>query len=228
LVVEVLTTRRVLRDELAREPTLEEVMGRMEMPLKRLLTPLAVIQGLRELNLPLGEIGTSETLLMAIRVLSGLALRKGLSSDWGFYVEGSSKDPGQGFSIRRETLEREIASLTPREGHLLPMSFGIGIRMDTDHTLEEVGQQFSVTREQIRRIEAKALGKLNRIRKLKQRRSESHAYGFRPIGAADLPLIRDWLRRPHVARWWSDPGQADRRPPPKLGRSRLRRLCHAA
>ena len=58
----------------------------------------------------------------------------------------------------RETTTRVLASLTPREERVLRMRFGIG--MNTDHTLEEVGQQFSVTRERIRQIEAKALRKL--------------------------------------------------------------------
>ena len=59
----------------------------------------------------------------------------------------------------RETTTRVLASLTPREERVLRMRFGIGIGMNTDHTLEEVGQQFSVTRERIRQIEAKALRK---------------------------------------------------------------------
>ena len=68
----------------------------------------------------------------------------------------------------RETTTRVLASLTPREERVLRMRFGIG--MNTDHTLEEVGQQFSVTRERIRQIEAKALRKLkhpSRSRKLR-------------------------------------------------------------
>ncbi len=70
--------------------------------------------------------------------------------------------------IRSETTTRVLASLTPREERVLRMRFGIG--MNTDHTLEEVGQQFSVTRERIRQIEAKALRKLkhpSRSRKLR-------------------------------------------------------------
>src|SRR3546814_8512190 len=75
----------------------------------------------------------------------------------------------------RETTTRVLASLTPREERVLRMRFGIG--MNTDHTLEEVGQQFSVTRERIRQIEAKALRKLkhpSRSRKLRSFRSEEH------------------------------------------------------
>ncbi len=69
----------------------------------------------------------------------------------------------------RETTTRVLASLTPREERVLRMRFGIG--MNTDHTLEEVGQQFSVTRERIRQIEAKALSKLKHPRRSHRLRS---------------------------------------------------------
>jgi RNA polymerase sigma factor (sigma-70 family) len=74
------------------------------------------------------------------------------------YIETSNRDVDHDDQGERETTTRVLASLTPREERVLRMRFGIG--MNTDHTLEEVGQQFSVTRERIRQIEAKALRKL--------------------------------------------------------------------
>ena len=85
--------------------------------------------------------------------------------------KAGANQPGGDAAIQanlRETTTRVLASLTPREERVLRMRFGIG--MNTDHTLEEVGQQFSVTRERIRQIEAKALRKLkhpSRSRKLR-------------------------------------------------------------
>jgi RNA polymerase primary sigma factor len=96
-----------------------------------------------------------------------------LSEQILFQMEGSVAEDKQAIeaaiqSNLRETTTRVLASLTPREERVLRMRFGIG--MNTDHTLEEVGQQFSVTRERIRQIEAKALRKLkhpSRSRKLR-------------------------------------------------------------
>ena len=87
----------------------------------------------------------------------------------------------------RETTTRVLATLTPREERVLRMRFGIG--MNTDHTLEEVGQQFSVTRERIRQIEAKALRKLkhpSRSRKLRDERTVA------PPGVARRAVARLW------------------------------------
>ena len=98
----------------------------------------------------------------------------------------------------RETTKQVLASLTPREQRVLRVRFGIGV--DKDQSLDEVGRQFSVTREHIRRIEARALAKLR-----KPRRSEGSDYAFRPVTPLDLPTMARWLRRPHVAEWWSDP-----------------------
>lgn len=96
---------------------------------------------------------------------------------------------------QRETTARVLAGLTPAEERSLRERFGFGSDMD----LEEVERQFSVTRERIREIEKKAL------RKLKRGEARGHDYAFRPVLAADLPLIARWLTQPHVARWWSDP-----------------------
>lgn len=168
LVIQVLEARRSLCDELAREPTLEEVMARTEMPLKRLFVPLAIIQELRALSLPLDEVGTSQTLLMAIRVLSSLAPRKQKFRGAGYYVEGTSKEAGQGFSVGRETLERAQADMAS-DGEqcirrILDSYVACGV-------LVEVGEQSSVTRERIREIEAKAL---RRRRWLRPRRAFAH------------------------------------------------------
>ena len=97
----------------------------------------------------------------------------------------------------RETTARVLDSLTPREEQVLRMRFGIG--MNTGHTPEEVGQQFSVTRERIRQIEERAM------RKLKTQYQLAQDHGFRPVTADDLATISDWLGRSHIAEWWSDP-----------------------
>src|SRR5262249_31193013 len=89
----------------------------------------------------------------------------------------------------RETTTRVLASLTPREERVLRMRFGIG--MNTDHTLEEVGQQFSVTRERIRQIQAQALRKVkhpSRSRKLRSLLDNSHgSYFIVPAVASEVP-----------------------------------------
>ena len=143
------TSRQMLHD-MGREPTPEELAKRMHMPLEKVRKILKIAKEPVSLETPVGDEDDSQ--------LGDFIEDKGalLPSDAAIQ------------SNLRETCTRVLASLTPREERVLRMRFGIG--MNTDHTLEEVGQQFSVTRERIRQIEAKALRKLkhpSRSRKLR-------------------------------------------------------------
>jgi RNA polymerase primary sigma factor len=143
------TSRQMLHD-MGREPTPEELAKRMHMPLEKVRKILKIAKEPVSLETPVGDEDDSQ--------LGDFIEDKGalLPSDAAIQ------------SNLRETCTRVLSSLTPREERVLRMRFGIG--MNTDHTLEEVGQQFSVTRERIRQIEAKALRKLkhpSRSRKLR-------------------------------------------------------------
>jgi RNA polymerase primary sigma factor len=143
------TSRQMLHD-MGREPTPEELAKRMHMPLEKVRKILKIAKEPVSLETPVGDEDDSQ--------LGDFIEDKGalLPSDAAIQ------------SNLREICTRVLASLTPREERVLRMRFGIG--MNTDHTLEEVGQQFSVTRERIRQIEAKALRKLkhpSRSRKLR-------------------------------------------------------------
>jgi len=143
-------TSRDLVQSLGREPTPEEVSGRMETTPDKVRQILKIAQEPISLETPIGEERDSHL---------------------GDFIEDKNAILPIDAAIQsnlRETTTRVLASLTPREERVLRMRFGIG--MNTDHTLEEVGQQFSVTRERIRQIEAKALRKLkhpSRSRKLR-------------------------------------------------------------
>lgn len=100
----------------------------------------------------------------------------------------------------RETIDRVLASLTPEEERVLRSRFQFSD--DSRLTIEQIDRQFSMTRERIRKIEEKALRKLG-----KGNQQQEHRYAFRPVAADDLTMIAAWLRRPHVARWWSDPAE---------------------
>ncbi len=133
------TSRQILH-EIGREPTPEELSGRLGMPLEKVRKVLKIAKEPISLETP---IGVEE------------------DSHLGDFIEDKNAIQPLDAAIQgnlRETTTRVLASLTPREERVLRMRFGIG--MNTDHTLEEVGQQFSVTRERIRQIEAKALRKL--------------------------------------------------------------------
>ena len=136
--------------ELGREPTVEELAVELGMDVKKVRHILKISQDIISLEAPVGS-EEDNTL--------------------GDFIEDSNAILPIEAAIQsnlRETTTRVLASLTPREERVLRMRFGIG--MNTDHTLEEVGQQFSVTRERIRQIEAKALRKLkhpSRSRKLR-------------------------------------------------------------
>ena len=133
------TSRQILH-EIGREPTPEELAGRLSMPLEKVRKVLKIAKEPISLETPIGDEEDSHL---------------------GDFIEDKNAIQPLDAAIQgnlRETTTRVLASLTPREERVLRMRSGIG--MNTDHTLEEVGQQFSVTRERIRQIEAKALRKL--------------------------------------------------------------------
>ncbi|MFZ5932210.1 MAG: RNA polymerase sigma factor RpoD [Pseudomonadota bacterium] len=143
-------TSRQMLHEIGREPTPEELAEKLSMPLEKVRKVLKIAKEPVSLETPIGDEEDSHL---------------------GDFIEDKNALLPIDAAIQsnlRETTTRVLASLTPREERVLRMRFGIG--MNTDHTLEEVGQQFSVTRERIRQIEAKALRKLkhpSRSRKLR-------------------------------------------------------------
>ena len=143
-------TSRQMLHEIGREPTPEELAEKLAMPLEKVRKVLKIAKEPISLETPIGDEEDSHL---------------------GDFIEDKNAVLPLDAAIQanlRETTTRVLASLTPREERVLRMRFGIG--MNTDHTLEEVGQQFSVTRERIRQIEAKALRKLkhpSRSRKLR-------------------------------------------------------------
>ena len=143
------TTRQIM-SEIGREPTPNELADRLHMPLDKVKKVLKIAKEPISLETPVGD---EEDSSLGDFIEDKNAL---------IPIEAAVK------SSLRHTTTRILSSLTPREERVLRMRFGIG--MNSDHTLEEVGQQFSVTRERIRQIEAKALRKLKhptRARKLK-------------------------------------------------------------
>jgi RNA polymerase primary sigma factor len=146
----IVRTSRQMLHEIGREPTPEELAEKLAMPLEKVRKVLKIAKEPISLETPIGDEEDSHL---------------------GDFIEDKSAVLPIDAAIQsnlRETTTRVLASLTPREERVLRMRFGIG--MNTDHTLEEVGQQFSVTRERIRQIEAKALRKLkhpSRSRKLR-------------------------------------------------------------
>jgi RNA polymerase primary sigma factor len=143
-------TSRQMMHEIGREPTPEELAERLHMPLDKVRKVLKIAKEPVSLETPIGDEEDSSLGDFIEDVNAILPVESAIHSNL------------------RETTTRVLASLTPREERVLRMRFGIG--MNTDHTLEEVGQQFNVTRERIRQIEAKALRKLkhpSRSRKLR-------------------------------------------------------------
>jgi RNA polymerase primary sigma factor len=143
-------TSRQMLHEIGREPTPEELAERLAMPLEKVHKVLKIAKEPISLETPIGDEEDSHLGDFIEDKYAVLPLEAAIQANL------------------RETTTRVLSSLTPREERVLRMRFGIG--MNTDHTLEEVGQQFSVTRERIRQIEAKALRKLkhpSRSRKLK-------------------------------------------------------------
>ncbi|MCC5985948.1 MAG: RNA polymerase sigma factor RpoD [Rhodobacteraceae bacterium] len=143
-------TGRQMLHEIGREPTPEELAEKLQMPLDKVRKVMKIAKEPISLETPIGDEEDSQL---------------------GDFIEDKNAVLPLDSAIQenlRETTTRVLSSLTPREERVLRMRFGIG--MNTDHTLEEVGQQFSVTRERIRQIEAKALRKLkhpSRSRKLR-------------------------------------------------------------
>ena len=143
-------TGRQMLHEIGREPTPEELAQKLQMPLEKVRKVMKIAKEPISLETPIGDEEDSQL---------------------GDFIEDKNAVLPLDSAIQenlKETTTRVLASLTPREERVLRMRFGIG--MNTDHTLEEVGQQFSVTRERIRQIEAKALRKLkhpSRSRKLR-------------------------------------------------------------
>jgi RNA polymerase primary sigma factor len=146
----IVRTSRQMMHEIGREPTPEELSEKLSMPLEKVRKVMKIAKEPVSLETPVGDEEDSHL---------------------GDFIEDKNAILPIDAAIQanlRETTTRVLASLTPREERVLRMRFGIG--MNTDHTLEEVGQQFSVTRERIRQIEAKALRKLkhpSRSRKLR-------------------------------------------------------------
>jgi RNA polymerase primary sigma factor len=143
-------TSRYLVQEIGREPTPEEIAEKMEMPLDKVRKVLKIAKEPISLETPIGEEEDSH--------LGDFIEDKGIISPQEAVISSNLS----------EQTRKVLASLTPREERVLRMRFGIGEKYD--HTLEEVGQDFDVTRERIRQIEAKALRKLrhpSRARKLK-------------------------------------------------------------
>jgi RNA polymerase primary sigma factor len=143
-------TSRQMLHEIGREPTPEELAEKLQMPLEKVRKVMKIAKEPISLETPIGDEEDSQ--------LGDFIEDKNAILPLDSAIQGNLK----------ETTTRVLASLTPREERVLRMRFGIG--MNTDHTLEEVGQQFSVTRERIRQIEAKALRKLkhpSRSRKLR-------------------------------------------------------------
>ena len=143
-------TGRQMLHEIGREPTPEELASKLQMPLDKVRKVMKIAKEPISLETPIGDEEDSQ--------LGDFIEDKNALLPLDNAIQGNLK----------ETTTRVLASLTPREERVLRMRFGIGV--NTDHTLEEVGQQFSVTRERIRQIEAKALRKLkhpSRSRKLR-------------------------------------------------------------
>jgi len=144
------TSRQILH-EIGREPTPEELAERLSMPLEKVRKVMKIAKEPISLETPIGDEEDSHL---------------------GDFIEDKNAIIPVDAAIHanlKETVTRVLASLTPREERVLRMRFGIG--MNTDHTLEEVGQQFSVTRERIRQIEAKALRKLKHPSRSRKMRS---------------------------------------------------------
>jgi RNA polymerase primary sigma factor len=147
----IIRTSRYLVQEIGREPTPEEIAEKMEIPLEKVRNVLKIAKEPISLETPIGEEEESHL---------------------GDFIEdkqvASPSETVINMNLQEQT-KKVLATLTPREEQVLRMRFGIGEK--TDHTLEEVGQKFTVTRERIRQIEAKALRKLRHPSRSKKLRS---------------------------------------------------------
>ncbi|MGC2122207.1 MAG: RNA polymerase sigma factor RpoD [Xanthobacteraceae bacterium] len=151
IINKIVRASRQMLSEIGREPTPEELAAKLHMPLERVRKTLKIAKEPLSLETPIGEEGDSN--------LGDLIEDKNAILPIDAAIQ----------SNLRETTTRMLASLTPREERIVRMRFGLG--MNSDHTLEEVGQKFSVTRERIRQIEAKALRKLKHPSRSRELRS---------------------------------------------------------
>jgi RNA polymerase primary sigma factor len=151
MIGKIVRTTRQMFAEVGREPTPEELAEKLGMPLDKVRKTLRIAREPLSLETPIGEEGDSH--------LGDLIEDKNALLPIDAAIQ----------SNLRETTTRVLASLTPREERIVRMRFGLG--MNSDHTLEQVGQQFSVTRERIRQIEAKALRKLKHPSRSRELRS---------------------------------------------------------
>jgi RNA polymerase primary sigma factor len=150
-VNKIVRTSRQMLNETGREPTPEELAEKLRMPLEKVRKTLKIAKEPLSLETPIGDEGDSH--------LGDLIEDKNAVLPIDAAIQ----------SNLRETTTRVLASLTPREERIVRMRFGLG--MNSNHTLEEVGKQFSVTRERIRQIEAKALRKLKHPSRSRELRS---------------------------------------------------------
>jgi RNA polymerase primary sigma factor len=151
IINKIVRTSRQILNEIGREPTPEELAEKLHMPLEKVRRTLKIAKEPLSLETPIGEEGDSH--------LGDLIEDKNAILPIDAAIQ----------SNLRETTTRMLASLTPREERIVRMRFGLG--MNSDHTLEEVGRKFSVTRERIRQIEAKALRKLRHPSRSRELRS---------------------------------------------------------
>ena len=169
----IVRTSRQMLHEIGREPTPEELAEKLQMPLEKVRKVLKIAKEPISLETPIGDEEDSHL---------------------GDFIEDKNAILPIDAAIQsnlRETTTRVLASLTPREERVLRMRFGIG--MNTDHTLEEVGQQFSVTRERIRQIEAKALRKLKHPSRSTEAPELSGQLG--KTKARQMPGLCSWTNR---------------------------------
>ena len=151
MIGKIVRTSRQMLNEIGRSPTPEELARKLHMPLEKVRKTLKIAREPLSLETPIGDEGDSN--------LGDLIEDKNAILPIDAAIQ----------SNLRETTTRLLASLTPREERIVRMRFGLG--MNSDHTLEQVGQQFSVTRERIRQIEAKALRKLKHPSRSRELRS---------------------------------------------------------
>jgi RNA polymerase primary sigma factor len=151
VINKIVRSSRQMLSEIGREPTPEELAEKLHMPLEKVRRILKVAKEPLSMEMPIGDEGDSHLGDLIEDKNAVLPIDAAIQSDL------------------RETTTRVLASLTPREERIVRMRFGIGI--NSDHTLEEVGQQFSVTRERIRQIEAKAIRKLRHPSRSRELRS---------------------------------------------------------
>jgi RNA polymerase primary sigma factor len=151
MISKIVRTSRQMLGEIGREPTPEELANKLHMPLEKIRKTLKIAKEPLSLETPIGEEDDSHLGDLIEDQNAILPIDAAIQSNL------------------REATTRVLASLAPREERIVRMRFGLG--MNSDHTLEEVGQQFSVTRERIRQIEAKALRKLKHPSRSKMLRS---------------------------------------------------------